>query len=44
MDLGSFLAQYLVNKTYPVLEINPLSTDRARRYTIARINLIQWML
>ena len=34
--LGSFLAQYLVNKDYPVLEINPVSTDRARRHTVAR--------
>ncbi|MHB8276894.1 MAG: IS110 family transposase [Candidatus Humimicrobiaceae bacterium] len=35
-DLGSFLAQYLVNNNYPVLEINPVSTDRARRHTVAR--------
>jgi transposase len=34
--LGSFLAKHLVNKDYPVLEINPVSTDRARRHTVAR--------
>ena len=34
--LGSFLAQYLVNKGYLTLDINPVSTDRGRRYTVSR--------
>ena len=34
--LGSFLAGYLTSKGYTALEINPVTTDRARRHTISR--------
>jgi transposase len=34
--LGSFLAAYLVDKGYTVLEINPVTTDRGRRHTVSR--------
>jgi len=34
--LGSFLAQYLLDKGHLAMEVNPVSTDRGRRYTVSR--------
>jgi len=34
--LGSFLAQYLIDKGHLAMEVNPVSTDRGRRYTVSR--------
>jgi len=34
--LGSFLAAYLTGRGYTALEINPVTTDRGRKHTVAR--------